>query len=148
MSTPKVVSLRVVDHNGSKRFLVPFGLFFVGSVDGATPEGKLCYSIFAGSFGSWRPYDASNEFFEEQSAPCLLFRNGEYFDSGFFEYWGSQENGHHIVAGLEKVGWNEEKSYGPPTDLLSRWFEVGDVLVVAYYPHPANEKADAKALGN
>jgi hypothetical protein len=143
MSTPKVVSLKVVaGSDGGKKFLAPKDLWLVGRADGEVAEGKLYYSIHAGSLGSWRPYDASASFFEEIDSPCLLFRDGRSFDRGLLEYSGSQENGYHVVEGFKKLGWTE--NIGPATELRARWFEVGDVLVVAYYPHPASEKREPR----
>lgn len=141
MPAPKVISLEVVvAPDGNKIFKAPTDMWMVGQPCFEGPEGKYYRKINAGCLGSNRAVKSNITegyvYYVEEDSPCLLFRGGSFFDSGCIYYFGSQSNGYHLVQGFDKIGWKEKGKFGPPTDLLARWFEPGDVIVVAYYPHP------------
>lgn len=149
MTVPKVISIEVTaGPEGTKLFKTPVDMWTVDKPYQEGPEGKYYHSIHAGCLGSNRAEESKTtkgyvRYIEEDS-PCLLFRDGAFFDKGIIFYFGSQSDGYHLVGGFQKTGWQEkEKKYGPPVSLLARWFELDDVIVVAYFPHPNRIKQSA-----
>jgi hypothetical protein len=145
MAVPKVISIEVTaGPDDSKLFKAPVDMWTVDKPYREGPEGKYYHSIHAGCLGSNRAEESriteGYVYYIEEGSPCLLFRNGSFFDEGSIYYFGSQSDGYHLVGGFQKTGWQEKEKYGPPVSLLARWFELGDVIVIVYFPHPNTVK--------
>jgi len=70
-------------------------------------------------------FDSYDDYNREVSTPCILFRKGEYRDSGCLDYIFGQEMGYLVWGGFRQL-----KTDNPPDahKMHATWFEVGDTI--------------------
>jgi len=112
MRTPEVVSIEVVLDDDKKKFRLP--------------DGSLAFDILAGAYGSWKPYQEGEEVIgseKEVHTPFIVFRKGEFFDTGMCEYmFGS--DGYHVIEGAPRI----DKGNDHLAFMHAKWFEPEDVI--------------------
>lgn len=121
MRTPEAISITVVLHNDQKKFKMP--------------DGSLVLCFLAGEYGSWQPYAGyeghpNPPFEREIRTPIVLFRGGQYFDSGTLGYFGGQDSGYHIIEGFSRIALGECHR----TSVHAECFEVGDIMMLLRIP--------------
>ena len=112
MRTPEVISITVVEDDGKKKFRLP--------------DGSLSFDILAGEYGSWKPYREGEEVIgseKEVDTSFIIFRKGEFFDSGMCAYiFGS--DGYHVIEGAPRI----DKGKDHRAFMYAKWFEPEDVI--------------------
>jgi hypothetical protein len=135
MRTPEVVSITVVEHDGKKKFFEPGrkpskfdSLDLRLGVIAEVNEGMVSRQLYVGKFGSWLPHDPPSPLFEKEiDTPCILFRKGEYFDSGCLSYFGGSD-GYHLLEGFKRINNPMDTGGSPRVYMDADWFEVDDVI--------------------
>ena len=129
MAIPTAVSLKVVEHDGKKMFLMPKEFVCHDPFEKGTEisDGLLKQSIWVMHFSSYDDYN------REVDTPCILFRKGQYFDHGILEYLFGQDSGYLVWDGFKRL-----KTDNPcdPHIMYANYFEVGDIITFVQMPRP------------